>query len=249
MPGNRSKSTGGIEQKWTANPGNQMHPKLVTVKAFWIDKNEVNRKAYKRFLEATGYRPPYIDEQWASKGWNWQGTSYPEDTGEHPVVMVNWYDAQEYCLWQGKRLPTETEWQLAALGDHSLGNQYPWGKEYQHDIHNHGKIEAPNFDDSDGYSTTSPVGSFPKGASPAGALDMFGNAWEYTSDFRRSSWKFYRNQGTASDVTAPGPGLYVAVRGGSYFFDLRPFPGGERNEFLTEVRRKTSGFRCAKEQG
>ena len=73
---------------------------------------------------------------------------------------------------------------------------------------------------------------------------MFGNVWEFTSDFRRSSWDFYDT--TEIGPEAKGPGLYVAVRGGAYFFDLRPNPGGERNEFLSEIRRKTSGFRCAK---
>ena len=75
---------------------------------------------------------------------------------------------------------------------------------------------------------------------------MFGNAWEFTKDARRASWSFYTNVKSATDTYAAGPSLYVAVRGGSYFFDMRPNPGGERNEFLTEIRRKTSGFRCAR---
>ena len=246
MPGNQAKNIGGEEQIWTANPGNQMAVKTVSVSEFWIDKTEVTRKQYKEFLDATKYRPPFVDETWAADGWNWNGTDYPAGTGDHPVIMVNFYDAEEFCDWKGKRLPTESEWQMAALGDAREGRTYPWGKEYNHDVHNHGKIEAPNFDDSDGYLTTSPVNAFPQGASPFGALDMFGNAWEYTSDYRRSSWNFYTEARQGADVSAPGPGLYVAVRGGAYFFDLRPFPGGERNEFLPELRRKTSGFRCAK---
>ena len=76
---------------------------------------EVTRKDYKEFLETTGYRPPFIAEEWAEDGWNWNGTDYPEGTAEHPVVMVSWYDAQEYCIWRGKRLPTELEWQLGFL--------------------------------------------------------------------------------------------------------------------------------------
>jgi formylglycine-generating enzyme len=244
MPGSRHKNTGGTEMMWTANPGNQMKPKLVGVTAFWIDRTEVTRKSYKEFLDATGYREPYVDEEWAGDGWNWDGTDYPEGTGDHPVVILNWYDAQEYCTWKGKSLPSEAQWQLAALGDHGDERIFPWGSEYDHSALNHGKILAPNYDDSDGYLTTSPVGIFPKGDSPSGATDMFGNAWEFTSDYRRSSWQFYKD--SASGKVSPGPGLYVAVRGGSYFFDLRPHPGGERNEFLPEVRRKTSGFRCAK---
>lgn len=247
MPGSQAKFVGD-EQPWTANPSNQMKSKRVIVSTFWIDLTEITRIQYKEFLEATGYRPPFIAEEWAKDGWNWDGSNYPEGTGEHPVVMVSWYDAQEYCAWRGKRLPTEAEWQLAALGDVRLGYDFPWGKEYNHDALNHGKIESPNFDDSDGYLHTSPVGAFPAGRSVYGLDDVFGNAWEFTADARRATWKFYDNADgdTPSNTMAPGPSLYVGVRGGAYFFDLRPNPGGERNEFLTEVRRKTAGFRCAK---
>ncbi len=247
MPGSQAKFV-GEEQPWTANPSNQMKSKRVTVSSFWIDLTEVTRQAYKDFLDSTGYRPPFIAEEWAEDGWNWKGTDFPKGTGDHPVVMVSWYDAQEYCAWMGKRLPTEAEWQLAALGDVRLGNNFPWGKEYNHDALNHGQIESPNFDDSDGYLHTSPVGAFSAGRSVYGLEDTFGNAWEFTADARRATWKFYDNAegDSPKDTIAPGPSLYVGVRGGAYFFDLRPNPGGERNEFLTEVRRKTAGFRCAK---
>ena len=247
MPGSRPKSR-GEEKPWTAEPSFQMKPKKVKVSSFWIDLTEVTRIEYKLFLDETGYRPPFISEDWANEDWNWTGTDYPEGTGEHPVIMVNWYDAVEYCKWRKKRLPTEAEWQLATFGDLNQGRNYPWGKDYDHDAHNRGQIAAPNFDDSDGYLRTSPVGSFPSGQSPFGLQDTFGNAWEFTADARRSSWTYYQNTSGSppTDTTAPTPSLYVAVRGGSYFFDLRPNPGGERNEFLTEVRRKTSGFRCAR---
>ena len=247
MPGSKAKSV-GEEKRWTANPGNQMKGKKVQVSSFWMAITEVTRKAYKEFLDETKYRPPFIAEKWAEDGWNWNGTEYPEGTGDHPVILVSWYDAVEYCDWRGKRLPTEAEWQLAALGDASEGRHYPWGTDYNHDVHNHGQIAAPNFDDSDGFLTTSPVGQFPAGNSPYGLQDVFGNAWEFTADARRSSWQYYTNATgqPPKDTTAPGPSLYIAVRGGSYFFDLRPHPAGERNEFLTEIRRKTSGFRCAK---
>ena len=247
MPGAKVKQV-GKEKRWTANPGNQMRGKKVRVSSFWIDLTEVTRKQYKEFLDETNYRPPFIAEAWADDGWNWNGNMYPKGTADHPVIMVSWYDATEYCRWRGKRLPTEAEWQLAALGDANDERHYPWGKKYKHDVHNHGQISAPNFDDSDGYLKTSPVGSFPQGNSPFGLQDVFGNAWEFTADARRASWQFYINKDGSppQDTTAPAPSLYVAVRGGSYFFDLRPHPGGERNEFLPEVRRKTSGFRCAR---
>ena len=133
---------------------------------------------------------------------------------------------------------------LGGSWDVRLGNSFPWGKEYNHDVLNHGQIESPNFDDSDGFLYTSPVGAFSSGQSVYGLEDTFGNAWEFTADARRATWKFYdKADGDAPrDTMAPGPSLYVGVRGGAYFFDLRPNPGGERNEFLTEVRRKPLDF-------
>jgi sulfatase modifying factor 1 len=230
--------------------GQSYEAKEVFVPAFQIDATEVTRAQYKRFLDATGYRPPFVDEDWAEDGWSWTDTDFPEGTGDHPVVLVSYYDAEEFCLWAGKRLPTEAEWQLAALGPASDERVFPWGKTYDGAKLNHGKMEEPNFDDSDGYYNTSPVGVYPSGRSVYGADDMFGNAWEFTSDARVDGWSLYsfgaEQDGRPSSPRAPGPALYVAVRGGAYFFDFRPNPYGERNEFLPELRRKTSGFRCAR---
>lgn len=219
----------------------------VQVSPFWMDTTEVTREAYAKFLVATGYPHPEVNEDWAREGWNWSGSKYPEGTGDHPVVLVNWYDARSYCAWASKRLPTEAEWQLAALGPAENERIYPWGNTYDPMALNHGMVEPPNFDDSDGYLTTSPVGAFPTGAGPYGHLDLFGNAWEYTADFRLSSWDQLlgdRSDGVLTDPHTAPIGHYVSVRGGSYFFDLRPNPGSERNAFLPELRRKTSGFRC-----
>jgi formylglycine-generating enzyme required for sulfatase activity len=234
--------------KWVSTR-QHLSPRDVWVERFEIDRTEVTRGAYKRFLVATGYRPPHVEEEWAQDGYNWSGNDYPSGTGAHPVILVSWYDATEYCGWAGKRLPTESEWQLAALGEKGQQLTFPWGQDYQADALNHGKMDEPNFDDSDGYLRTSPVGSFPSGASPYGLLDAFGNAWEFTSDARVDSWELVQAEPIAeglAQVHTPGPSLYVAVRGGSYFFDSEAHPAGEQNEFLPELRRKTSGFRCAK---
>lgn len=223
----------GAWAPWELVDGQQMEPTRVDVAAFEIDRTEVTRGAYGAFLEDSGYRPPHVDEDWA-EDWNWS------DVGDAtlPVVLVNWYDARAYCAWAGKRLPTEAEWQMAALGPESANNRWPWGERYDESRLNHGKFEAPNVDASDGHLWLAPVGSYPEGRSPYGVDDLFGNAWEYASDWRVEH---------ASLLGTPGPGLYVAVRGGSYYFDLSRNPGSERHRFLAELRRKTSGFRCARD--
>lgn len=230
-------------------PEDRLSPRRVWVSAFRIDRTEVTRAAYAKFLVATGYRLPEVDEGWArDDGWNWTSPSPPEGTADHPVVLVSWYDATEYCEWRGARLPTEAEWQLAALGPAKDGRIFPWGNAWGDRRINHGQLAAPNFDDSDGYLKTSPVGAFPAGRSPYGLEDAFGNAWEFTSDRRVGSWDQVLHQPYQdgwTDVHAPMPGLYVAVRGGSYYFDFRINPAGERHAFLPELRRKTSGLRCA----
>jgi formylglycine-generating enzyme required for sulfatase activity len=235
---------------WVSMGGHGLPPRTVVVDPFVIDRTEVTRAAYFRFLRDTGYRLPHVAEPWADDGWNWTVlTDTPEDP-DHPVVMVSFYDAREYCLWRSMRLPTEAEWQLAALGAAHEGRIFPWGSRYDGLLLNHGRMEEPNFDDSDGHVRTAPVGSFPAGRSPFGLEDAFGNAWEFTGDFRMDDWRWmqhdgYGQQSSIRNARMTGPGLRVAVRGGSFYFDFRPNPGGEWTAFSPEVRRKSSGFRCA----
>ncbi len=220
----------------------------VLVSPFRIDRTEVTRAAYAKFLTDTGYKTPYVDEAWAREEWDWKGQVFPAGTADHPVVLVSWYDAREYCAWAEKRLPTEAEWQLAALGARDLERLFPWGNDYDGSKLNHGKIDGDNFDDSDGFLTTSPVGSFPSGNSRVGLEDAFGNAWEWVADMRVNEWNAYAGRREAGQLVDPQTsplGIYAGVRGGAYFFDFRPNPAGERSAFIAELRRKTSGFRCA----
>jgi formylglycine-generating enzyme required for sulfatase activity len=142
--GNRSN----IDRNASITPINNPLPaRLVRVSSFQIDRTEVTRVQYSEFITATGYREPRVDEPWAEDGWNWDGAQYPEGTGDHPVVLVSWYDAREFCAWADKRLPTEAEWQLAALGPAESEVLFPWGNEYDANALNHGTIYPPNFDD------------------------------------------------------------------------------------------------------
>ncbi|MBI3722558.1 SUMF1/EgtB/PvdO family nonheme iron enzyme, partial [bacterium] len=119
---------------------------------YWIGRKETQWREYLLFCAATKHRRP--DRPGAA------------DTDDHPVVNVSWEDADAFCKWVGLSLPTEAQWEKAARGVD--GRLYPWGKEWAGYLCNHDG-------DSDGFAHTAPVGKFPKGVSPFGALDMAGN--------------------------------------------------------------------------
>ena len=235
---------------WYSRAGMGLPKRRARVAPFLMDQTEVTQAAYAGFVEEAGYRPPHVSESWADAGWNWSDARGPEGKESHPVTLISFYDAQAYCDWRGKRLPTEAEWQIAALGPADARRLFPWGARYRAERLNHGQLDAPHTDDSDGHAWTAPVGQYPEGRSPSGLDDMFGNAWEYTSDLRIDDWSQARHDGFEAsgemiNVTAPGPGLRVAVRGGSFYFDFEPNPGAEWSAFVPESRRKSAGFRCA----
>jgi formylglycine-generating enzyme required for sulfatase activity len=151
-------------------------PHKVYLDAFYISRCPVTNAEYKKFVDATGRDVPFAKEDWA-KPYNWdkKTRNYPNDKANHPVVLVSWYDAVEYCIWAGVRLPTEAEWEKAARG--TDGRTYPWGNGWDQNLCNN--RTSP-------YEDTVPVGSYPRGASPYGVMDMAGNAWEWTDDWYKS---------------------------------------------------------------
>jgi formylglycine-generating enzyme required for sulfatase activity len=199
----------------------------VQVSAFQIDKTEVTVSAYRRCVQAGACSAPATG---GSCNWGQEGR------GQHPVNCIDWEQARTYCTWAGKRLPTEAEWEKAARG--TDGRKYAWGNRgygaaglVANIADEAAKRQYPDWTVADGYNDgfveTAPVGSFPAGASPYGAVDMIGNVWEWTADWDGS--------GRTSRV----------VRGGSWYgnpryarasYRLRPAPG-ERNDDI--------GVRCA----
>jgi len=193
----------------------------VTVKPFFIDKNEVTCGEYEKFIKATNHRSPP----------NWSNATCPAAALNNPVTGVDWYDATAYAQWAGKRLPTEEEWELAARGTDK--RTYPWGSDWRKNAANAGDGNQGRVVD---------VGSYPDGKSPFGAFDMIGNAWEWTS----TDLKAYPS-GHISDQT---PGELKVIRGGYWGssaskatttfrrgWDARDAPLGYKN----------TGFRCAKD--
>jgi formylglycine-generating enzyme required for sulfatase activity/predicted MPP superfamily phosphohydrolase len=143
----------------------------LTLESFKIGKYPLTNAQYKRFLDANPqHRVPYVDAGWARLyNWDQETRTYPEGRASRPVVLVSWEDAQAYCKWAGKRLPTEEEWEKAARG--ADGREWPWGDEFSSQRAN--TVEG-------GIGETTTAGCYPAGASPYGVLDMVGNVWEWT---------------------------------------------------------------------
>lgn len=126
--------------------------------SFFIDVSEVTNEQYRRFCAEAGHKPSaYADSRLFGRP-------------RQPVVGVGWDDAEAYCAWAGKRLPTEFEWEKAARG--TDGRQWPWGNSESPRRFNGRAV---------GLRVPADVGSFPAGDSPYGVHDMAGNVWEMTS--------------------------------------------------------------------
>jgi serine/threonine-protein kinase len=193
------------------------------VHAFWIDQYEITNHAYARFVEATGHQPPD----------HWRGASFAAGNERLPVSYVTWHDADAYCRWAGKRLPTEAEWEKAARG--TDGRLFPWG-----DTFDAQKANSPQA----GLGRLMPVGSFPRGKSPYGLFDVAGNVWEWTD-----SW-YQPYPGNTHPSVNYGE-QYKVVRGGSYvdcsFYRCGlSAPTFNRGFFKRETKNSGFGFRCAR---
>ncbi len=203
---------------------------------FWIDRTEVTCAQYKKFLEDVekhGHKwchpnesknkdhTPYHTYAWALK-FSWVGGQPPHGMDDFPVVLVDWFDAYAYAKWAGKRLPTENEWEVAARG---LGaSEYPWGNNFSIDRCNVG--ESPMA-----------VGSFPKGATPSGILDMAGNVCEWTTT------AYDPNPANAYNFSGKY-GLPI-VKGGSWDDNAKGCRSSARDNKRSPYHRSTTvGFRC-----
>jgi formylglycine-generating enzyme len=232
---------------------------VVSLAAYWIDRYETTNRAFQRFVQSTS-RQTLAEQEGRSviyrdggyhtiEGASWWRPSGPESelTGrlDHPVVQVAWDDASAYCQWVGKRLPTEAEWERAARGTDQ--RTYPWGEAGSHSptaMANAGAESCCHESAHDGYRNTAPVGSFPLGVSPVGALDMAGNAWEWTGDHFHG---YFYAESPPYNPTGPVSGDERVLRGGSwisYPFMLR---AAYRGHHTPETRHNYSGFRCARD--
>jgi iron(II)-dependent oxidoreductase len=189
----------------------------IYIDAFYLDTHEVTNADYARFAAATS----------AAKPWHWPKGVAAKDEERWPVSNVTWAEAEAYCKWAGKRLPTEAEWERAARGGLDR-KRYPWGDEGGRGRAHIGSPNGPTV-----------VGSFP--ANAFGLFDMAGNVWEWTSDWYERD---YYAVSADKNPTGPATGSYRVIRGGGWTegAQLASF----RNYADPEMRTLIIGFRCAK---
>jgi iron(II)-dependent oxidoreductase len=164
-------------------PTNDSPEHMASVKSFWIDRYEVTNGEYQKFIAAGGYGKK---EHWSEPGFAWVTSiertapdgweKRKEDLGEefakHPVTGVAWFEADAFACYEGKRLPTETEWERAARSVD--GRKYPWGNDFKVGF------RTPKPGD---LTATNPIGSNPADISAEGIFDMGASVSEWTSSW------------------------------------------------------------------
>jgi len=205
---------------------NEQPTREVWVEAFYIGRFEVTNRQYKKFVDATGHKPPS----------HWMNNTYEFGKGSHPVVGVSYYDAKTYAEWASKRLPTEEEWEKAARG--ASGGDYPWGKEPPViKIVDRLSIYRCNIRMAQTYDTKA-VGSYPWGQSPFGIDGMAGNATEWVD----TPYKPYPRSNYQDKDYGKG---YYTLRGGCWFGEFFYARVASRRGFSPSKSDLGTGFRCA----
>jgi formylglycine-generating enzyme required for sulfatase activity len=230
----------------------------VTLHAYCMDKLEVTTDAYRACSDRGDCKRAGLTNKWEgitakdAKAYDTLCNAQDSAHGRHPMNCVDWNAADRFCKAEGKRLPTEAEWEFAARG--SDGRKYPWGDAAPSVKHlnacgaecvawgrKHGAGLEALFTESDGWPTTAPVGSFPQGASRWGIEDLVGNVWEWTSDFYAGY-----TDADAEDPNGPATGTTHVMRGGAWngaYADwVRP---SFRFHNSADTRSHGVGFRCA----
>ena len=207
------------------DPYNLSLPHRVYLDGFWIYKNHVTVEQYRSFCEAEGRDVP------SRANGRWQD--------EHPIVWVTWNDAVAYADWANASLPTEAQWEKAAVGTDR--RKFPWGNRWDPSRCVHSKDKLGDL------GSTMPVGSCPSGASPYGVLDMAGNVNDWCADrFDLDYYKVSPLRNPTGPATASVKNEIRSVRGGDGTYHLPAFLRSARRNSLRQKRSySVVGFRCA----
>ena len=237
-----------LEQGCTDNESPRFN---VTVEGFEVDPTEVDVDAYVAFLNLNGNdcsghdcAESFFDHSPVSVDGDGVWSSKP-DRGTQPMTAVSWYGANAYCRSVDKRLCSEVEWEIAALGNCDAGNcegekpLYPWGNEAPSCTLTHMVLNSKGCDTGE----LAPVGSYPAGASPYGALDMAGNAWEWVADTWRED---YTDAGATPDAHVDANVPFRVVRGGGLGSGPDRLRGSHRFNAGASDKPAEYGFRCCR---
>jgi sulfatase modifying factor 1 len=184
-------------------------------KAYWIGQTEVTAGAYKRFVEATKRKMPTVPLKLYRR--------WTDDNS--PIVDVIWDEANQYCAWEGGRLPTEAEWEYAARGGSPQAR--------------YGDLDTIAWTKENSGSQTHDVAG--KMANGYGLFDMLGNVWEWVNDWYDPH---YYQSAAAQDPSGPTTGQEKVLRGGSWVVDSKLLRVSDRYSYKPDARSDFFGFRC-----
>ncbi|THJ19572.1 MAG: formylglycine-generating enzyme family protein [Nitrospira sp. CG24E] len=197
----------------------------VFLDSYYLDKFEVTNGQFAKFVEAIHSEPP----------WGFGDQETPVVHADRPVRWVNWMDAIGYCLWAGKRLPTEAEWEKAARG--TDGRVYPWGNDPP-------TLAHAVFGLKEGGDTVSSIGNRDHGKSPYDVHDLAGNLYEWVTDWYDDT--FYTKM-PAINPRGPAEGTAKVQRGGSYINSPYRLRSSFRTKGDPTEHEPNVGFRCAQD--